>query len=189
MADLLQVFLLSMTPIGELRLAIPIGIAVYHLSPVSVFFISVVGNLIPAILILFLLKNVSAYLLKKSKIFQKLFTLWQDSAKKKYPEKAQKYETIGLALFIAIPLPLTGAWTGALLATLMNLPLKKSLLAVFSGVIGAGLIVTAAAFLGINIEKYLGWQMLVGVVIAIILICLYFKKTHNYNKKNNGSII
>jgi uncharacterized membrane protein len=176
MIDLLQVFLLSMTPIGELRLSIPVGIAVYHLSAMSVFFVSVIGNLVPAILILFLLKKTSAYLSEKSKIFKKLFTWWQNNAKRKYPEKFQEYETIGLALFIAVPLPMTGAWTGALLATLMNLPLKRSLLALFLGVVGAGLIVTTLVVMGINIERYLGWQTLVVVLVFSGLIYYYLKR-------------
>ena len=165
-----------MTPIGELRLSIPMGIIVHHLNTVSVFFVSVIGNLVPAIFLLFFLKKVSVYFSEKSRIFHKLFTWWQTNAKKRYSEKVsrqggipseagQKYETIGLALFIAVPLPMTGAWTGALLAILMNLPFKKSFLAILLGVIGAGLIVTTMVVLGINIEKYFGWQILLGLLI------------------------
>jgi len=59
MADLLQVFLLSMTPIGELRLAIPMGMLVYNLPAISVFFVSIIGNLVPAVFLLFFLKEIS----------------------------------------------------------------------------------------------------------------------------------
>lgn len=170
MADLLQVFLLSMTPIGELRLAIPMGVAVYHLPVMYVFFVSIIGNLVPAIILLFFLKEISAHLSKKSVLFQKMFDWWQNNAKKKHLERVQKYGWMGLVLFVAIPLPLTGAWTGALLATLMDLPIKKSFLAILLGVLGAGAIVTTAVYFGINIEKYFGLQTLAGLLAACIFL-------------------
>ena len=170
MSELLQVFLLSMIPVGELRLSIPVGIAIYHLIPFWVFLASVMGNLIPAIFLLLFLKKVSAYLSEKSKFFKKTFSWWENRAKEKQTEKIEKYGAIGLALFVAIPLPLTGAWTGALLATIMKLPLKKSLPAIFCGVVGAGLIVTTAVLAGVNIEKYFGLQTLASILILIIAI-------------------
>jgi len=177
MSDIFTTFLLSMMPIGELRLAIPIGILVYHLDVVAVFFVSIVGNLLPTIFLLFFLKKISAYLCIKSVLFKKIFSWWENKTREKHITKIQKYEIIGLALFVAVPLPLTGAWTGALLATLMNLPLKKSLLALVFGVFGAGLIVTSLVLLGINIEQYFGWQMLVGLLLILGLIYIYFKKS------------
>ncbi len=170
---------MAMTPIGELRLAIPMGVLVYQLDPVLVFFVSVVGNLIPALVILFFLKKVSVYLSAKSNFFQKLFNWWANNTKGKHSDKIEKYGAVGLALFIAVPLPLTGAWTGALLSTLMNLPLKKSAPAVFAGVIGAGIIVSALVFLGINIEKYLGWQVLALLLLAIVFCWITFKIIKN----------
>jgi len=182
MTELFQVFLLAMTPVGELRLAIPMGILVFHLSAVSVFFVSVMGNLVPAIFILFFLNKISVFLSNKSLFFKKIFGWWENNARKKHLSKIQEYDAIGLALFVAVPLPLTGAWTGALLATLMNLPLKKSISAIFLGVIGAGIIVTVMVVFGINIEKYLGWQTLLGVLLILVLGYMYFK----YNKKHDG---
>ncbi len=176
MTDLLQVFLLSMTPIGELRLSIPMGILVYNLSAFSVFFVSVIGNLVPAVFLLLFLKEVSVYLSKKSIIFKKMFSWWENNAREKHISKIQEYGAVGLALFVAIPLPLTGAWTGALLATMMNLPLKKSLPAILFGVISAGIIITTMIIFGINIEKLFGWQTLGGVVIASALVFSFFKK-------------
>jgi len=176
MNSLIQVFLLSMTPIGELRLAIPMGIAFYRLNAVSVFFVSIIGNFTVAAFLVVFLEKISEYLSEKSQIFQKLFHYWKNSAREKHSAKIQKYGMIGLALFVAIPLPMTGAWTGALLATLMSLPLKKSLPAILLGVIGAGLTVTALVVAGINVEKYLGWQALAGVAIFAGLIYIYFRK-------------
>lgn len=177
MSDLLEVFLLSMTPLGELRLAIPIGIAVYKLNVFLVFFISIIGNLVPAFLLLIFLKKVSIYLSGKSLFFKKIFIWWEDNAKKKHLSKIQQYGIFWLALFVAVPLPMTGAWTGALLATLMNFPLKKSLLAILAGITGAGLIVTSLVILGINIEKYLGWQILIEILsITIFVWIIYYYK-------------
>jgi len=153
-----------------LRLAIPMGILVYNINAVTVFFVSVVGNLIPAIFLLFFLKKLSVYLSGKSSLFKRIFTWWETRAREKHITKIEKYDVIGLALFIAIPLPLTGAWTGALLATIMDLPIKKSLLAVVMGVVGAGLIVTVAVVTGVNIEKYFGLQTLVSILVIVMAI-------------------
>ncbi|MFA6189974.1 MAG: small multi-drug export protein [Candidatus Staskawiczbacteria bacterium] len=175
MTDLLQVFLLSMTPFGELRLSIPIGIALFNLNVFSVFLVSVIGNLIPATFLLLFLERISNYLSQKSATIHKILTWWSEKTKSKHYEKVQKYGVVGLALFVGIPVPFTGAWTGALLATIMNLPLKKSLLAILAGVIGAGLIVTTAVVTGIRIEKYLGWQALVGLLLVLIFIFIFRK--------------
>lgn len=170
MSDIFYTFLLSMIPVGELRLAIPVGILIYQLDVFLVFFVSVFGNLIPAIFLLFFLKKISVYLSNKSAFFKKIFTWWEDRSREKHIAKIQRYEIIGLALFVAIPFPMTGAWTGALLATIMNLPLKKSLTAIICGVFGAGLIVTALITFGVSIEQYFGWQILLGALIFILLI-------------------
>jgi len=155
MTDLLQVFFLSMLPVGELRLAIPIGVAIYHLAVVPVFFIAVIGNLAPTILLLVFLKEASVYLSTKFLFFRKVFTWWENKTRKKHYENIQKYGVLGLILFVTIPLPMTGAWTGALLATLLNMPLKKSIPALFAGIVFAGFIVSVLVISGINIGEFL----------------------------------
>ncbi|MDP3882639.1 MAG: small multi-drug export protein [Candidatus Staskawiczbacteria bacterium] len=176
MSDLLQVFFLSMAPIGELRLSIPIGMAVYQLNAVAVFLVSVIGNLLPVIFLLFFLKRISLLLSEKSKTFKKLIDYWEGTTREKHSVKIQEYGAIGLALFVAVPLPMTGAWTGALLATLMELPIKKSLPAIFLGILISGIIVVSAVTLGINIEKYLDWQLYVGILIFSALVYWYFEQ-------------
>jgi len=170
MSELLQVFLLSMTPLGELRLSIPMGVLVYHIDEVTVFLISVIGNLIPVAFLLLFLKKISIFLSNKSLFFKKAFNWWENNAKEKHLNKIQKYGAVGLALFVAVPLPLTGAWTGALLATIMNMSLRKSIPAIAAGVAIAGIIVSLLVIMGVNIEKYLGWQTLVGAAILIALV-------------------
>jgi uncharacterized membrane protein len=187
MANLLQIFLLAMTPIGELRLAIPMGILVYHVDAFLVFFVSVAGNLAPAIFFLFFLKKLSIYLSKKSTVLERIFSWWENNAKEKHISKIQQYGAIGLAIFVATPLPLTGAWTGALMATMLNLPIKKSLPAIFIGVVGAGVIVTALMVLGVNIEKYFGWQTLAGaLLLGVFATALFLLRNKKNNSKKNG---
>lgn len=177
MDNLLQVFLLSMTPVGELRLSIPIGIVAFNLNVLSVFLVSVLGNLVPAVFLLLFFKKVSQYLSDRYLFFRKIFGWWENNAKEKHIQKIQKYDMLGLILFVGIPLPLTGAWTGALLATIVNLPLKKSITAILLGIIGAGIIVTTLVVFGVSIEKYLGWPTLVGLLALATLI--FVIKNHN----------
>jgi len=183
MTDLLQVFILAMTPIGELRLSIPMGMAYYHLPTLWVFLVSVAGNFLPAFFLLLFLNKVSPYLSKKSKLFCDFFGWCENRAKNNHSEKLKSYGAVGLALFIAVPLPITGAWSGALLATIMNLPLKKSIPAVLSGIIGAGTIVTILMMLGINMEKYFGWPTLIAVMLSAGLFVLIYKSIKRKNQK------
>lgn len=176
MIDLLQVFLLSMTPIGELRLSIPMGIIIYNLNVVLVFFISIIGNLIPPIFILIFAEKLIPYFSKKFKIFEKLYKWWENNIRKKHYEKIEKYGPIGLVLFVGIPLPMTGAYTGSVLAILAKLSFKKSLLSIILGVIIAGIITTIVVMLGINIEQYAGWQVLAGILLIFGLIYWFYKK-------------
>ena len=147
-----------MLPVGELRLAIPIGIAVYHLGVVPVFFTAVIGNLVPTVLLLVFLREGSEYLSTKFLFFRKIFTWWENKTREKHYKNIQKYGVLGLILFVTIPLPMTGAWTGALLATLLNMPFKKSIPALFAGIVFAGFIVSILVVSGINIGEFFGWQ-------------------------------
>lgn len=168
-----------MAPIGEIRLAIPIGIAVYHLNTASVFLVSVIGNTAPALLVLFLLKKFSPYfsenLPKKYPALSNLFTWWKAGTLKRHSAKIQKYGFVGLTLLVGIPLPFTGAYTGALLAVLMELPFKKSVPAIFTGVVISGVIVTLLVIFGVNVQDRLELQILLGAVLIFGLLYWYFK--------------
>lgn len=182
MENLLKVFLLSMTPFGELRLAIPVGLLVYKLDVVSVFLVSIIGNLIPALFIKLFFEKLSLYFSKKSKTFLKLINWWESNTIRKHSHKIEKYEFIGLMLFVGIPLPLTGAYTGSLLAVLMKIPFKKSILAIFGGIIISGLIVSSLIIFGINIQDYSEWQIFSAIILLSGLIYWYLKK-RKQNKK------
>ena len=117
-----------MTPIGELRAAIPLGLA-KNLSFWLVYLISVIGNLIPVIFILLLAKQFCP---------QKLWH-W---TKKKHQNKFTRWGDLALLPFVAVPLPLTGAWTGALAAVIFGIPFWRALSLIAVGVIIAGIIVS-----------------------------------------------
>jgi len=124
-----KVFLISMIPIFELRGAIPIGIHSYHLSYWKVIPIAIAGNMVPIFLILLFFDFVTKIFFKfkfTKKLLEAVFRRTRSKS-----EIIEKYEEIGLMFFVAIPLPITGAWTGSLAAYLMGLSFWKSILFIF----------------------------------------------------------
>lgn len=137
----LATLLIAMTPVGELRLALPIAILAYHLPVWEALFWAVLGNMIPVTLILLFSERFHRYVEKKSGwFFGKHWARALARAQEKLAGDYQKYGLIGLMIFIGIPLPLTGAWTGALAAFVFGIPIKKSWPFVLAGVIISGLI-------------------------------------------------
>lgn len=131
-----------MTPIGELRASIPLGLSILHQPWFLVFVISVIGNMIPPVFILWLFPGFSNWLMSHSKLMNKFLTWLFERTRKKAHDKIEKYGDLALIIFVAIPLPNTGAWTGTLAAWLFGIPLKRALPNVFYGVLIAGVIVT-----------------------------------------------
>lgn len=141
----LCVFLCSMIPIIELRGAIPIG-AGFGLPFWQNFTLSILGNMLPIPFILLFIKAILNWMSKcKIKLFNKVSNWLFAKAEKNRP-KIEKYSTWGLMIFVAIPLPGTGAWTGALVASLINMKFSKAILSIFLGVLTAGLIMSAASY-------------------------------------------
>lgn len=149
----LVVLIISALPIFELRGAIPVAINLFNFPWYYAFLLAIIGNLIPVPLILLLLNAVVRYLSRVS-FFDRFFR-WLFAYTRKRGGIIERYERIGLALFVAIPLPVTGAWTGSLAAVLFGLKFKHAMLSIFIGVLIAGIIVTCLSLLG--------W---VGAVIA-----------------------
>ncbi len=140
MSNYLYVFLISMIPVVELRGAIPIGLAL-DLDPLACYILCVVGNMIPVPFIILFIRKVFAWMKEKSQWMARI----ADKLERKGMDKADrvlKYEKLGLYLFVAIPLPGTGAWTGSLIAALLDIRLKSALPMVFLGVCTAGAIMT-----------------------------------------------
>ncbi|MBR2489642.1 MAG: small multi-drug export protein [Clostridia bacterium] len=133
-----------MVPIIELRGAIPIATGM-GLSPWIAIPIAIVGNLIPVPFIIIFIKRIFAWMRKVSPKLNGIVDKMEAKAEKN-KEKVLKYAFWGLALFVAIPLPGTGAWTGALVAAMLDMPLKKAFPSVVIGVLGAGIIISFVSY-------------------------------------------
>jgi uncharacterized membrane protein len=157
------VFLTSMIPVVELRGALPLAINLFHIPWYKAFIISLVGNILPVPFILLFLKPVTK-LLCRVPILEKFFDYLFSRTRKK-SSMIEKYEELGLLIFVAIPLPGTGAWTGALLAYLMALDFKRSILFISLGVFIAGVIVTSLCLIG-----WIGAIIAGAAIIGFILI-------------------
>ena len=132
-------FIVSMLPIVELRGAIPVGTA-FQIPWYWCYILSVIGNLLPVPFILLFIEKLIGWF-KKTKRLKKL-GLWIESKAAKNTPKVQRFETFGLMIFVSIPLPMTGAWTGALVAALTGMKFKNSMISIICGVLIAGAIVT-----------------------------------------------
>ena len=137
----LVVLLISMMPFIELRGSIPAGILVFHMDPITVLIISIIGNLIPVPFILILFEKIEAWL-RKYGFWANLMDRIFEKTRKKASKKVEEYEALALISFVAIPLPGTGAWTGALIAYLFGLDMKRSFFYIVIGVLIAGIAVT-----------------------------------------------
>jgi len=138
----IQTILLATLPINELRGTIPFAISSLGLNPIEAFFYSVIGNMLPIFFIVWFLPVFAGFLSQHSKIFNKFFNWLFERTRKKFYHNYQKYGDWALVIFVAIPLPMTGAWTGAVAAFLFGIPYWKSILLNFLGVIIAGIVVT-----------------------------------------------
>ena len=134
----------SMVPVVELRGAIPIGVGLDLPLWVAIL-VSVVGNMIPVPFIILFIRHIFKWMRKVSKTFARIVDKMEEKAEK-HKDKVTKYGFWGLFILVAIPLPGTGAWTGALVAAMMDLRLKTALPAIFLGVIGAAIIVSVVTY-------------------------------------------
>ena len=135
------VIIMGTLPVFELRLAIPIGILTFGLNKLHVYFLALLGNMLPVIPLLLFFKYFF-HKLEKLKFIGGFFRWWFRSVERR-SEIVKKWGFWGLVCFVAIPLPVTGAWTGTIAATLIELPVKRAFLAITLGVMIAGVIVTS----------------------------------------------
>ena len=137
-------FLMAMVPVVELRGAIPYGV-IAGLSVPEAFILAVLGNLAPIPFLVVFTRKVFEWLRTKSEGLDRIVRKLEAKADKN-KELVEKYEFFGLMLLVAIPLPGTGAWAGALVAAMMNMRLKRAMPAITVGVIVAGIIVTTLTY-------------------------------------------
>ena len=136
--------LTAMVPVLELRAAIPYGV-IAGLSIKEAVIISVIGNLLPIPFLILFTRKVFNWLRTKSKWLNNMVSKLETKAEKN-KEVVNKYEFWGLVLLVAIPLPGTGAWTGALVAAMMDMQLKRAMPAIIIGVLIAAVIVTSLTY-------------------------------------------
>ena len=145
--DLLLTFVAAMTPIGELRLAIPLGVS-KGVPWSQALPIAVVGNMVPVLLLIPGLDRLSALLLSFPNPLGRVFTWRAERLRQTQTGRFQKYGAIALVVLVAIPLPMTGAWTGSLAAWIFRVPARQAIPLIALGVVIAGLIVTALTVSG-----------------------------------------
>ncbi|MCM8819555.1 MAG: small multi-drug export protein [Candidatus Omnitrophica bacterium] len=132
--------LIAALPIFELRLALPLAILKFNIPLFKAILLCLFGNMLPVIPMLFFL-NWFVDRLENTKIIGRFFKWWFAVAKRR-SRVVQLYGFLGLIIFVAVPLPGTGAWTGCLVAKLFNFDIKKAFLAIFLGVLGATIVVS-----------------------------------------------
>lgn len=134
-------FIVSMMPIFELRGAIPLGVLHFKMPLLSTFALSWAGNLLPILPIIYFLEPIRNFL-TRIKLFDRFFTWLYDRTYKR-SKKVMKYGAIGLALFVAIPLPVTGAWTGSVAAIVFDIKPRYAFPSIVLGVTIAGIVVSS----------------------------------------------
>lgn len=135
---ILITFFISMVPVIELRGALPIGVGM-GLDPWTALIVSIIGNMVPVPFIIIFIRRILNWMHRFEK-FDRLANKLEAKAERQ-GDKLVKYETLGLFLLVAVPLPGTGAWTGSLVAALFDLRLKTAIPTIFAGVVAAGLVV------------------------------------------------
>ncbi len=137
-------FLISMVPIIELRGALPVATGAGLDWRIAIP-VAIIGNLLPVPFIIIFIKKIFAWMSKQNGFLGKVVTKMEQKAFSK-KDTIEKYGPWGLWIFVAIPLPGTGAWTGALIAAMMGISLKKAFPAIVTGVITAGIIVAFVSY-------------------------------------------
>lgn len=157
---------ISALPIVELRGAVPVGIVAFKMPWWKVFLIAVAGNMLPIPFILLLFGPLSRVCMKFA-AGRKFFD-WLFARTRRRSAGIEKYEALGLTVFVAVPLPMTGAWTGAMAAFIMGIPFWKAMLYILLGVLIAGVIMTALSLLG-WIGAILAGAVLIGLAALTMI--------------------
>lgn len=164
-SSILKVLGLAASPISELRGAIPLAILEFDFSWYHAYIIAVIGNMLPIPFILLFL-NTATRIGEKIPLLEKLLDRLFSMTRKR-GAIIEKYERIGLVLLVAIPLPITGAWTGSMASVLLGMKFSKALLSIFLGVLIAGVIVTCLTLLGWTGAIIAGASLLIIVTVTL----------------------
>lgn len=150
----LMTFLGSMIPIGELRSSIPLALRA-GLSPFQAFSWSVLGNIVVGLVLLLVLNPLSRFLEGHFYPLNRLFNWVFDRTRRKHSQKIENWGSLTLIGFVGIPLPMTGVWTGALVAFVFGIPFRKAFPAIICGVLIAGIIVTLVSLGLVSLKETL----------------------------------
>lgn len=140
----LATFIISMIPVIELRGAIPIGVGL-GLSHAEAMGISIIGNMLPVPFIILFIRPIFRWMTRKSGKLARLAEKLETKAEGKW-DRIHRYQFFALTIFVAIPLPGTGAWSGALIAAVMNMRLRNALPSILLGVLIAGILVSGITY-------------------------------------------
>lgn len=145
---------MSMLPVWELRgsIIVAAGLSIPWYYALAA---CIIGNMLPIPFILIFIKRIIHWMGKCKIGFLNKIANWLIKKAEKNSSKVMKYSSLGLFLFVAIPLPGTGAWTGSLVAALLDMRMKYALPSIFAGVVGAGIIMTVASYGGVAAFNFL----------------------------------
>lgn len=151
MSQEIYTILIAASPLVELRGAIPLAISVFHFSWQKALFLSILGNILPILPLFYFLRYFSEFFRKRSKVIDKFFSWLFKRTASKTSEQFKRWGSLALVILVAIPLPVTGAWTGTVAAFLFDINPFIAFELVSLGVVIAGFIVTVLTVAGVNL--------------------------------------
>lgn len=141
----LVVFIISILPILELRGGL-IAASLLNVSPLTGYIVSIIGNTLPVPFILLFINKILDWMGKSKIKWMNKLSKWLDKKARKHKDSIEKYGYLGLTLFVGVPLPGTGAWTGCLAASVLNMNKKKSFISIMLGIIMASIIMMLISY-------------------------------------------
>ena len=141
----LVVFIISILPILELRGGL-IAASLLNVSPLTGYIVSIIGNTLPVPFILLFINKILEWMGKSKIKWMNKLSKWLDKKARKHKDSIEKYGYLGLTLFVGVPLPGTGAWTGCLAASVLNMDKKKSFISIMLGIIMASIIMMLISY-------------------------------------------
>ena len=151
----LTIILSGAAPISEARGAIPLGLFLFNMHPLKVYLLAVFGNLLPVIPLLFFLNYFSAFLMRRFYFMNRFLSWLFEYTRSRHADHFYywRWAPFALFIFVAIPLPLTGAWSGAVASFIFGLPMGRAVKAIFLGVLAAAALVLGVSVLGLSIFR------------------------------------
>ena len=153
LSHVLLTFAAAMTPVGELRLAIPLALLTYDLHWYVALPVAALGNMVPVLILVPGLRRISAILLSFPNPAGRLLVWQQERVRRVQGPRFERYGSLALIILVAIPLPMTGAWTGSLASWVFGIPPSRAIPLIAIGVAIAGVVVTAVALSGIGLGR------------------------------------